>query len=392
MRRIIGAVAVLIGLASPAWAGIEIGLAAYLRGDFGAAERAYRQLAEIGDPAAQFGLGLLYHFGEGVPQDHVEAVRWYGLAALQGEARAQYYLGDMYRRGHGVARDYTVATWWYISAADQGYTEAQYALGLMYRGGLGVARDDAEAVRWFRQAAEQGLVRAKAFLAHMYDIGQGVSRDRVEAARWYRAAAEQGDARSQVRLAKIYDHGDGVPRDYVEAANWYRKIAERGDTEARFRLGVMHYNGEGVTQDDIQAHKWFDLAASPAAPGGNRDEASKNRDIVARRMNPAQIAEARDLADLWRTEQHAAGLAPLVPKTPTTRQRVYRIQHGLASIGYGHGSADGIFGPRTRAAIRAFQSGEGMPPTGKISNHLEAALRSATPPSRAGHRRGPPTQ
>ncbi len=75
MRRIIRAFGVLIGLASPAWAGIEQGLAAYLRGDFGAAEREYRQLAENGDAAAQFGLGLLYHFGEGVPQDRVEAVR-----------------------------------------------------------------------------------------------------------------------------------------------------------------------------------------------------------------------------------------------------------------------------------------------------------------------------
>ncbi len=243
-----------------------------------------------------------------------------------------------------------------------------------------------------RAAAEQGLVRAMAFLAHMYDIGQGVPRDHVEAARWYRAAAEQGDARSQVRLAKMYYDGNGVPRDYAEAAQWYRKIAERGDTEAPFRLGVMHYNGEGVKQDDIQAHKWFDLAASPVESGGNRDEASKNRDIVARRMKPAQIAEAQRLARLWRAERHAATTAPLVRKAPRTRERVFRIQHGLASIGYGHGPADGIFGPRTRAAIRAFQSGEGLPSTGKISNRLEAALRSATPPSRAGHRRGPSTQ
>ena len=389
MKPIIGAIAVLIGLAAPARAGIEQGLAAYLRGDFGAAEREYRQLAENGDAAAQFGLGLLHHFGEGVPQDHAEAVRWYRKAAMEGEVRAQYYHGDMYRRGHGVPRDYTVAVWWYISAANQGYAEAQYALGLMYRGGLGVARDDAEAARWFREAAEQGLVRAKAFLAHMYDIGQGVKRDLVEAAHWYRGAAEQGDARSQVRLARMYDDGEGVPRDYVRAAQWYRQIAQRDGTEARFRLGVMYYNGEGIPRDDIQAHKWFDLAAKRAETGGNRDESSKNRDIVARRMNPAQIAEARRLARLWRANQHAAASTPLVPKAAPTRGRVFRIQHGLASIGYGHGPADGIFGPRTRAAIRAFQSGEGLPSTGQISHRLEAALRSATPPSRTGHRRRP---
>jgi hypothetical protein len=66
MGRIVGVVAVLLGLAPPAWAGIEVGLSAYLRGDFVTAEREYRQLAESDDPAVQFGLGLLNHFGEGV--------------------------------------------------------------------------------------------------------------------------------------------------------------------------------------------------------------------------------------------------------------------------------------------------------------------------------------
>ena len=88
MKRIVGTVAVLIGLGTPAWAGIETGLAAYLRGDYETAAREYRALAENNDPAAQFGLGLLYHFGEGVPQDHAEAARWYRRAAMQGEARA----------------------------------------------------------------------------------------------------------------------------------------------------------------------------------------------------------------------------------------------------------------------------------------------------------------
>ncbi len=108
-------------------------------------------------------------------------------------------------------------------------------------------------------------------------------------------------------------------------------------------------------------------------------------------MNPAQIAEAQRLARLWLANQQAAAATPPARGARPTRQRVFRIQHGLASIGYGHGPADGIFGPRTRTAIRAFQSGEGLPSTGRISHRLEAALRSATPPSQAGHRRRPPT-
>ena len=42
---------------------------------------ALRARAEQGDAEAQVLLGAMYDFGDGVPQDDVEAVRWYRLAA-----------------------------------------------------------------------------------------------------------------------------------------------------------------------------------------------------------------------------------------------------------------------------------------------------------------------
>ena len=41
--------------------------------------------AEAGDADAQAYLGAMYVAGRGVAQDHVEAVRWYRLAADQGD-------------------------------------------------------------------------------------------------------------------------------------------------------------------------------------------------------------------------------------------------------------------------------------------------------------------
>ena len=64
-----------------------------------------RQRAEQGDAGAQASLGVMYRTGEGVPQDHVEAVAWYRLAADQGEANGQYFLGFMYDSGWGVPQD-----------------------------------------------------------------------------------------------------------------------------------------------------------------------------------------------------------------------------------------------------------------------------------------------
>jgi TPR repeat protein len=46
--------------------------------------------AEQGDADAQSNLGDMYDNGDCVPQDFVEAMRWYRLAADQGHASAQY--------------------------------------------------------------------------------------------------------------------------------------------------------------------------------------------------------------------------------------------------------------------------------------------------------------
>ena len=79
-----------------------------------------RSAAEQGDADAQYNLGLRYHYGEGVPQDDAEAVKWWRLAAEQGDATAQRNLGLMYRDGEGVLKDYAEAVKWSSLAAKQG--------------------------------------------------------------------------------------------------------------------------------------------------------------------------------------------------------------------------------------------------------------------------------
>ena len=54
----------------------------------------------------------------------------------------------------------------------------------------------------------------------------------------------------------------------------------------------MYGLGTGVLQDYVRAHMWFNIAAI----SGKSKNASKNRDTVAKRMTPAQIAEAQKLA------------------------------------------------------------------------------------------------
>jgi TPR repeat protein len=98
------------GLAS---GGINGGNAAYNQGDYDTALRAWRPLAEQGDPGAQLNLGFMYDNGYGVPQDYKEAIKWYRRAAEQGNDRAQYNLGLIYDGGYGVPQDYVQAYMWY---------------------------------------------------------------------------------------------------------------------------------------------------------------------------------------------------------------------------------------------------------------------------------------
>ena len=66
----------------------------------------------------------------------------------------------------------------------------------------------------------------------------------------------------------------------------------------------MYRHGHGVTQDYVQAHMWFNLAAAQ----GNK-QAVKNRDIVAKRMTPADVSKAQRRAAKWRLRRYL-GAAP----------------------------------------------------------------------------------
>jgi TPR repeat protein len=62
---------------------------AYHKGDYERAFRDYRELAELGQPIAQYNLAFLYLKGLGVPQSDLNAYAWATLAAANGSAPAK---------------------------------------------------------------------------------------------------------------------------------------------------------------------------------------------------------------------------------------------------------------------------------------------------------------
>ena len=84
----------------------------------------------------------------------------------------------------------------------------------------------------------------------------------------------------------------------------------------------------------------------------------------------------------------AAVEASLELQRPTRRL----IQQGLRNEGFDPGTPDGLFGPRTRAAIREWQQSRGASPTGYLNGAEAELLRTAAAPPPAVPEASPPLE
>jgi hypothetical protein len=150
---------------------------AFETGDYQAAYPVFLSLAEQGDAAASYNLGLMFDHGLGVGQDQTAAVFWYGRAAEAGDVEAAMLIGDLALEGYWGQPDFSLAATWFRFAAEQGHAQAQRKLAMLYVTGRGVDADAGAAARWFRLAAEQGDAEAARWLAD-FDTSSSEGSDR----------------------------------------------------------------------------------------------------------------------------------------------------------------------------------------------------------------------
>ena len=90
-----------------------------------------------------------------------------------------------------------------------------------------------------------------------------------------------------------------------EALTQWRAGAAAGERRAMLALGRLYVQGLGVIQDYVEGHKWLNLAASRG-----EQAALQERDALAAKMTPQQIAAAQERAAAWRPDaSEAAGSA-----------------------------------------------------------------------------------
>jgi localization factor PodJL len=265
-------------------------------------------------------------------------------------------------------------------AAAANDAKALFEIGSRYAEGRGVKTDMARAAGWYERAAGLGLAPAQYRIGNFYEKGTGVARDIARAKGWYEKAAAQGNASAMHNLAVLYAMGaDGVT-DNEKAAKWFLDAAELGVKDSQFNLGILSAKGVGIPQNLEESYKWFALVAQ----AGDRDAEAK-RDEIANALLPEQLEKARALTRLWKPKPvDAAANEVVVPPEWTEsdgntasidmKKAVTNIQAILNKNGYDAGSADGVMGDKTRAAIVKFQKDNGMDATGEVNEPLVRAL------------------
>ena len=154
------ACALCLSLAAPAAADFDDGLSAFLDGDYRRAREIWLALAGSGDAQSQFGLGMMFEGGRGMPPDAEKAAEWYLRAADQGMSEAQLSLGSLYEHGRGVRHNPERAAELYLDAARQGNAQAEYNLAALYLGGEGITPDRELGIAWLRRSAAHRYGRA----------------------------------------------------------------------------------------------------------------------------------------------------------------------------------------------------------------------------------------
>ncbi|MCL3882204.1 lytic murein transglycosylase [Marivita sp. GX14005] len=110
-------------------------------------------------------------------------------------------------------------------------------------------------------------------------------------------------------------------------------------------------------------------------PGGPRFAVTRNFGVIKRYNNSdAYAIGVGHLAD------RIAGGGPLRGSFPPdangmTKSDRIALQQGLTARGFDTGGADGVIGPDTKAAIRAYQTRRGLPVSGEPSQALLESLR-----------------
>ena len=184
-------------------------------------------------------------------------------------------------------------------------------------------------------------------------------------------------ARDEAREAAMNACLAGGGADCVELA-WFRN----GCGALALDQYGMAQGKSGMSQEQAEARALRTCEAAGGSgcavvgaqcvrPGGEAGTWSGSESVLAMPEEPrggtVQGTAGRDGPELTGAARDEA----------LTREERVRIQRGLAALGFDAGPPDGMFGPRTRSAIREWQQAKGLEATGYLTREEADALAAS---------------
>lgn len=268
----------------------------------------YLKAANYGNINAQYKLGLLHNYGEGVKQNYSKAFEWFLLAAIQNNSDAQFELAVRFFKGEGISKNYDNAIIWATKAAKQNHPGAKAMLEVIdkkkpsmsaeemenkarefckieknpkkgfewhlksslagnskammrvvehYYSGTGVKKNINTSIDWGRRASYAGNLDGISFLASNYMSGEHISKSIDMAIFWYSKSVAKGKLLDVFMLAHCFVE----KKDYLQAIKWFEYGAQYDDQDSIFSLSALYFKGAGVEKDRKKGIKLLRRAA-----------------------------------------------------------------------------------------------------------------------------------
>ncbi|PYL50546.1 MAG: hypothetical protein DMF33_12520 [Verrucomicrobia bacterium] len=178
-----------------------------------------------------------------------------------------------------------------------------------------------------------------------------------------------------VRLVDADQTVQSVQQALKDQGFYYGNVT--GDKSAETTSAIRRYqirNGLQVTGDvdpetlrslNVNSHSASlpQTTSNPAITHSNSSRPDENSKL-AQTSSPAPSTERAQDRQIEPTQPFAVYNS--APPRISKRIALAEVQRQLMSRGYYQGSIDGRYGRRTAFAVRAFQLGSGMPPTGRL--------------------------
>mmetsp|Transcript_25600 Transcript_25600/g.58157 ORF Transcript_25600/g.58157 Transcript_25600/m.58157 type:complete len:708 (+) Transcript_25600:93-2216(+) len=275
------------------------------------------QAAELGDPDAQYNMGILHSslFEDNATfvQNEALSVLYLYAASTSGHTGALMSMGYRHMEGYGVPKSCSTAALNYVEVAKQvtevysvgmpqavelirlnlpekndrkaAHTELYLYMQMAEAGDVGVAaavgkryllgiegfkQNYKKALQYLKIAADQNHGGALALLGYTHCLGLGVRQNLDTAYSFFVSASLQSDPYGHNGLGYIYFHGTSIQaRNLKLAFHHFNESAYGGCSDGMFNLASMYLKGIGTTQSFQRAVLWYtqalDRGHTPAA-------------------------------------------------------------------------------------------------------------------------------